>query len=136
MRGRWYNNCPFSAVSLFGVGCLADTFPSFPFSVSFPLMFQDFWSLLTVFVHLNFGLPTGRFPSTFISTTALMFSVSSHLLLCPNHSDILLGSFSWPSLSVPPLFPPTSPYFPGVPIGIVHRNILISIVAIRFSSLT
>ena len=48
-------------------------------------------SLLTVTVHRNFGLPLGRFPSIFISTSARMFSVSSHLLLmCPNHSNLLL----------------------------------------------
>ena len=56
------------------------------------LMFQAFRSLLTLSFHLNFGLPIGRFPSIFISTTALMLSVSSllFLLTCPNHSSLLL----------------------------------------------
>ena len=54
------------------------------------LMFQAFRSLLTVSFHLNFGLPLGRFPSIFISTTALMFSVVSLLLAYPDHSNVLL----------------------------------------------
>ena len=54
------------------------------------LMFQAFGYLLTVSFHLNFDLPLGRFPSIFISTTAWMFSVSSLLLTCPNHSSLLL----------------------------------------------
>ena len=49
------------------------------------LMFQAFRSRLTVYFHRNFGLPLGRFPSIFISTTARMFSVSSLRLTCLNH---------------------------------------------------
>ena len=54
------------------------------------LKLPSFRSLLTVSFHLNCGLPLGRFPSIFISTTALMFSVSSLLLTWPNHSILLL----------------------------------------------
>ena len=54
------------------------------------LMCQAFRSLLTVSFHLNFGLPLGRFPSIFNSTTARMFSVSSLLSMCLNHSNLLL----------------------------------------------
>ena len=55
-----------------------------------PLMIQAFRSLLTVFFYRNFGLPLRRFLSMFISTTAWMYSVSSLLLTCPNHSKLLL----------------------------------------------
>ena len=44
----------------------------------------------TVSFQLNFGLLLGRFPFTYISTTARMFSVSSLLLTCPNRSSLLL----------------------------------------------
>ena len=54
------------------------------------LMFQAFRSLLTVSFHLNFGFSLGRFPSFFISTTAMVFSVSPLLLTCTNHSSLLL----------------------------------------------
>ena len=54
------------------------------------LMFQAFRSLLAVSFHLNFGLPLGRFRSIFISATARMFSGSSLLLTCPNHSSLLI----------------------------------------------
>ena len=54
------------------------------------LMFQAFRSLLTVHFHRNFGFPLGQFPSIFMSTiTALMFSVSSLLLMCSDHSNLL-----------------------------------------------
>ena len=82
----------FPAVSLCGVEGLAETFPWFPaVSVAhFSLMFQAFWSLLTLSFHSNFGLPLGRFPSIFISATARMFSVSTLLLTCANYSSLLL----------------------------------------------
>ena len=57
------------------------------------------------------GSSLERFPSIFISTTALMFSVSSLLSTCPNLVILLLlmtiiigptFSSSWPSLSVQP----------------------------------
>ena len=54
------------------------------------LMFQAFRSLLTVSFHRNLSLPLGHLPSIFNSTTALMFSVSSLLFTCPNHSSLLL----------------------------------------------
>ena len=54
------------------------------------LMFQAFGSLLVVSFHFNVGLPLGRFPSIFILTTAWMFSESSLLLTCSNHSSLLL----------------------------------------------
>ena len=38
------------------------------------LMFHAFRSLLTVSFHLNFGVPLGRFPYIFNSTSAWMFS--------------------------------------------------------------
>ena len=53
-------------------------------------MFHAFRSLLAVSFHINFGLPLGRFPSIFISTTARMFSVSFLLLTCPKNSSLLL----------------------------------------------
>ena len=114
---------PFAAVSLFGVAGLAETFPSF--SVSGPF-------LLDV---PGFGRPLGRFPSIFISATALIFSVSPLLLTCPNHSSLLrlinvaivsilasskISSFLRCSNRLTP---------------IAHRTILISVVAICFSSL-
>ena len=79
----------FVAVSLWGVAGLAETFPSFPVSGPFLPDAPGFQAHLTVSFHRNFGLPLGRFPSTFISTTALMFSVSSLLLTYPNHSIII-----------------------------------------------
>ena len=78
---------PFAAISLCGVT------GSFHHSLSVAhssLMVQAFRSLLIVSVHLNVGLPLGRLPSIFISTTARMFSVSSLLMTCPNHSRLLL----------------------------------------------
>ena len=53
-------------------------------------------------------------PTIFNLTTALMFSVSSLLLTCPNQSNLLI---SWPSLSVPPLLPPRSPHLCDDPVG-------------------
>ena len=99
-------------------------------------MLHAVMSLLIVSFQLNFGRPLGRFPSIFISTTALMFSVSSLLLTWQNHSSLLLlitvaicstfasykiSSFLRCSLRLTP---------------IAHRTILISVVAIRLSSLT
>ena len=80
---------PFAAVSLCGVAGLAETFPSFPVSGPFLPDVPGF-QVLTVSFYLHFGLPLGRFPSIFISTTARMFSVSSLLLTCPNNSRLLL----------------------------------------------
>ena len=65
----------------------AQTFPVF--SVGGPFLPDD-PGLHAPSFHCNFGLRIGRFPSILISTTALMFSVSSLLLTCPNHSCLLL----------------------------------------------
>ena len=46
--------------------------------------------LPTMSFHLNWGPPLGCFQSISISATALMFSVSSLLFTCPNHSNLLL----------------------------------------------
>ena len=72
--------------------------------------------LLTVSFHCNFCLPLGRFPSIFISTTALLFSISPLLLT----RTIPTFYFSWQSLSVQAaigstFLPPGSPHFSGVP---------------------
>ena len=118
---RWTDPHVSSPFTVRGIAGLADTFPSFSVSGPFPLMFQAFRSLLKLSVHFNFGLPLERSPSIFISTTDRMLSVSSLLLTCPNHSNLLMTitigstltssklsrtiptfSFSWPSLSVPP----------------------------------
>ena len=92
-------------------------------------------SLLTVSFHLSCGRPLGRFPSIFISTTALMFSVSSLLLTWPNHSSLLLlitvaicSTFA--SSKISSFLRCSNRLTP-----IAHRTILISVVAIRLSSL-
>ena len=96
------------------------------------LMFQAFRSLLTVSYHLNCGLPLGCFPFIFISTTALMFSVSSLLFTCPNHSNLLLlitiaiGS-TLASSKISSFLHCSNRLTP-----IVLRTILISVVAICF----
>ena len=81
---------PFAAVSLCGVAGLAETFPfrtvSGPFLLDAPrrhvpphrILPSQLWS------------SSRALPSIFISTTALMFSVSSLLLTWPNHSSLLL----------------------------------------------
>ena len=77
-------------------------------------VFQAFKSLLPVSFHHSFGLPLGRFPSIFISATARICSVSSLLLMCPNHSSLLR------LLTVdtgPPLLLPRFPHFSGVLTG-------------------
>ena len=119
---------PFAAVSLLGVAGLAQTFPSFY------LIFQAFSSFLTVSYHRNFSLPVGRFPSIFISATAQMFSVSSVLLMCPNHSSLFCLvtveiDFTFASSKI-------SSFLRCSNRPIAHGTILISVVAIRFSSLT
>ena len=75
----------------------------------------SFMSVLTVSFHRNLGLPLGRFPSIFNSATALIFSVSSLLLILtsPNHSNFLLMTVT----IVPPLLRPRSPHFSHVPVG-------------------
>ena len=69
--------------------------PCVPVRAHSSLMFQAFRSVLTVSFDLNFCLPLGRFSSIFISTTARMFSVSSLLLTCKNHSCLKLLFFLW-----------------------------------------
>ena len=75
-------------------------------------------------------------PLIFISTTAWMFSVSSRLLTCTNHSSLLLlitiaiGS-TFASSKISSFLRCSNRLTP-----IVHRTVLISVVAIRFSSLT
>ena len=100
------------------------------------MILHAFMSLLTVSFHLNFGLPLGRFPSIFISTTALMFSVSSLLLTWPNHSSLLLlitvaicSTFA--SSKISSFLRCSNRLTP-----IAHRTIVISVVAIRLSSVT
>ena len=91
------------------------------------------WSLLTVSYHRNFGLPLGRFPSILIPATAQMFSVSSLLLTCPNHSSLL----SLITVAIGSTFASSKISFllcSNVQAH-AHRTILISVVAIRFSSL-
>ena len=100
------------------------------------LMLQAFRSLLTVSFHVNFGRPLGRFPSIFISTTALRFSVSSLLLTWPNHSSLLLLI----TVAIGSTFASTNIYTfllcSNRLTPIAHRTIIISVVAMRFSSLT
>ena len=89
-------------------------------------------SLLTVSFHRNFGLPLGRFPSIFISATALMFSVSPLLLTCPNHSSLLrlmtvAIASTFASSKISSFLRCSNRLTP-----IAHRTILISVVAIRF----
>ena len=93
-------------------------------------------SLLTVSFHLSCGRPLERFPSIFISATALMFSVSSLLLTWPNHSRLLLlitvaicSTFA--SSKISSFLRCSNRLTP-----IAHRTILISVVVIRLSSLT
>ena len=73
---------PFAAVFLCGVAGLAETFPSLPVAHS-SLILQSFMSLLTVSLHLNLGLPLGRFPSIFILAISVMFPVSCLLFNVP-----------------------------------------------------
>ena len=62
----------------------------------FSLIFQAFMSILTVSFHRNLGLHLGRFPSIFISATALMPSVSSLILMWLNHCTLVIfGSSAW-----------------------------------------
>ena len=78
---------PFAAISRRGVVGFAETFPFFHFELSpvhFSLIFQAFMCLLSVSCHLNLGLPL------FNSGTDLMFSVSSLLFTCQNHSNLLM----------------------------------------------
>ena len=127
---------PFAAVSLCGVAGRAETFHLARSVAHSSLMLHAFMSLLTVSFYLNFGLPLGRFPSIFVSTTALMFSVSSLLLTCPNHSSLLLlitvaiGS-SFASAKISSFLRCSNRLTP-----IAHRTILISVVAVRLSYLT
>ena len=100
------------------------------------LILHAFMSLLTVSFHLSCGRPLGRLPSIFISTTALMFSVSSLLLTWPNYSSLLLlitvaicSTFA--SSKISSFLRCSNRLTP-----IAHRTILISVVAIRLSSLT
>ena len=100
------------------------------------LIFQAFRSLLIVSFHRNFGLPLGRFPSIFISATARMFSVSPLLLTSPNHSSLLrlitvAIASTFASSKISSFLLCSNRLTP-----IAHRTILISVVAIRFSSLT
>ena len=93
------------------------------------LMFHASRSLLTVSFHLNLGL---HFPSIFNSTTARMFSVSSLLLTCSNHSSLLrllticIGS-TLASSNISSFLRRSNRLTP-----IAHRTILNYVVAIRF----
>ena len=71
------------------VAGLEETFPSFSVSGPFILDVPGFQVPSDSIVPPNFGRPLGRFPTIFISATARMFSVSSLLLTCPNHSSLL-----------------------------------------------
>ena len=100
------------------------------------LMLHAFMSLLIVSFHLNFGRPLGRFPSIFISTTALMCSVSSLPLTWPNHSSLpllitvaIFSSFASSNISS---FLRCSNRLTSI----AHRTILISVFATRLSYLT
>ena len=91
------------------------------------LMFQAFRSLLTVSFHRNVGLPLGRFPSIFIS---------GNCSTCPNHSSIrrlitvaIASTFASSKISS---FLRCSNRLTHI----AYRTILISVVAICFSSLT
>ena len=130
---------PFAAVCLCGVAGLAQTFPSLtvsgPFLPDAPRFHVPPDRILPWF-HLNFGLPLGRFPSIFISTTALIFSVSSLLLTWPNHPSLLLlitvaicSTFASSKISS---FLRCSNRL--TPIRPTRRTILISVVVIRLSS--
>ena len=54
---------------------------------SLPDLSCPFWQCLSI---AYIGLPLGHFPSIFILATALMFSVSSLLFMCPNDSNLFL----------------------------------------------
>ena len=122
-----------------GSGSCTDTFPSL--TVSGPFLpdapgFREHQGGMTVSFHLNFGLHLRLFPSIFISTTALMFSVLSLLLTWPTHSSLLLlitvaicSTFA--SSKISSFLRCSNRRTP-----IAHRTILISVVAIRLSSLT
>ena len=127
---------PYDAVSLCGVAGLQRLFHLSRSVAHSSLMLHAFMSLLTVSFHLNFGRPLGRFPSIFISTTALLFSVSSLLLTWPNHSSILFLI----TIAICSTFTSSKIYSflrcSNWPTPIAHRTIAISVVAVRLSYLT
>ena len=126
----------FAVVSLCGVTGLAETFPSFPVSGPFLPDVPGF--------HVH---PDRIFPPQLRSSSmalplhlhfdnAWIFSVSDLLLTCPNHSSIPLlittaiGS-TFASSKISSFLRCSNSLTP-----IAHRTIPISVIAIRFSSLT
>ena len=128
---------PFAAVSLCGVAGLAQISPFLTVSGPFLLDTPSFHvSLDRVLPPQLWSSSRAPFPSMFISTTALMFSVSSLLLTWLNHSSLLLlitvaicSTFASSKMSS---FLRCSNWLTPI----AHRTILISVVAIRLSSLT
>ena len=80
---------PFAAVFLCGVAGLAETFPSFPVSGPFLPDVPGFQVPPDSIIAPQLRSSSKALPSIFTSTTARMFSVSSLLLTCPNHSSLL-----------------------------------------------
>ena len=62
--------------------------PRRPVSGPFLSHLSGFHGLLKVSFHLSLGLPLGRIPSIIILAT-LIVSISSPLLICPDHSNLL-----------------------------------------------
>ena len=108
---------PFVVVSMCGVAGLSENV-----STHSSRILQMFMFLLTASFLLNLGLSLG----IFMSATAAMFSVSSLLLTCWNHSNLLMTVAIGSTLLISPSR--------LKPIG--HHTIRISVVAIRFSSFT
>ena len=126
----------FAAVSQCGVAGPAQTFPSLTVNGSFLPDPPRFHVLPEHILPPQLRSSSRALPSIFISTTALMFSVSSLHLTWPNHSNLLLLI----TVAICSIFASSkmSSYLrcsnrlsPSA-----HRTILISAVAIRLSSLT
>ena len=126
------NFSPFAAVSLCGVAGPAETFPSFPVSGPFLHDVPGFQAPPDSIFRPQ--LRSFSRPPIFISTTARMVSVSSLLLTCPNHSSLLLLI----NIAIGSTFASSkiSSFLRCSNRPIAHRTIPISVVAIRFSSLT
>ena len=127
---------PFAAVSLCGVAGLANIFPSLtvsgPFLPDTPRFHVPPDRILPPQIWSSSRAP----PSIFISTTALLFSVSSLLLTWPNYSSLLLlitvaicSTFTSSKISS---FLRCS----NRPTPIAHRTIVIYVVAVRLSYLS
>ena len=79
---------PFATVSLCMVAGLAETFPSFPVSGPFLPDVPGFQVPPDSVFPPQLWSSSRALPHIFISTTARIFSVTSLLLTCPNHSNL------------------------------------------------